>query len=246
MPYSSPTTTGITSIIRRSGPWQAGQPPRLWCHSGSVRTCSVGGSPRSGSVNSTGGRAPLWAPWNWCPPPPGTLRPETPRSNETLWSGWAMRGPQHRVWYSGDTGYFAELAQIGQRLGPFDVTLIDSGQYDEKWPDTHLSPELAVQANTLVGGKLMVPVHWGRFNLAPHSWTEPIERVRAEAACRGQSYLPLVPGVPTEPSADAVAGQQQWWPQLPWRSAAEAPINPTVNGDPDQRVNIDPCSTGTP
>ncbi|WP_433794832.1 MBL fold metallo-hydrolase [Actinoplanes sp. CA-252034] len=166
------------------------------------------------------------------------------RSSETLWSGWALRGPQHRLWYSGDTGYFAELAQIGQRLGPFDVTLIDSGQYDPKWPDTHLSPELAVEANALVRGELMIPVHWGRFSLAPHSWTEPVERVRAEAACRGQRYLALVPGVPTEPTDDAVAAQQPWWPALPWRTAAQAPINPTVNGDPDQRVDIAPCSTG--
>jgi hypothetical protein len=145
---------------------------------------------------------------------------------------------------SGDSGYFAELAQIGERLGPFDVTLIDSGQYDSKWPDTHLSPELAVQANALVGGKLMIPMHWGRFNLAPHSWTEPVERVRAEATCRDQSYLVLVPGVPTEPTTDAVAAQQQWWPALPWRTATEAPINPTVTADPDQRVDIDPCVTG--
>ena len=167
-------------------------------------------------------------------------------SNKTLWSGWALRSPQHRAWYSGDTGYFADLAQIRQRPGPFDVTLIDSGQYDAKWPDTHLSPELAVQANALVGGELMIPVHWGRFSLAPHSWTETIERVRTEAKCRNQSYLALVPGVPTEPTANAVAAQQQWWPELPWRTATEAPINPTVNGNPDQRINIDPCVNAGP
>jgi L-ascorbate metabolism protein UlaG (beta-lactamase superfamily) len=168
------------------------------------------------------------------------------RSNETLWSGWALRGPQHRAWYSGDSGYFPELAQIGQRLGPFDVTLIDSGQYDPNWPDNHLGPELAVHAHTLVGGKVMIPVHWGRFNLAPHSWTEPVERVRAEAQCRGQSHLTPVPGVPTEPTAAAVALQQQWWPALLWRTAAQAPVNPTLNGDPDQRADTSACVTGGP
>ncbi|GAA2611485.1 MBL fold metallo-hydrolase [Dactylosporangium fulvum] len=166
------------------------------------------------------------------------------RSNETLWSGWALRGPLHRVWYSGDTGYFPDLEQIGKRLGPFDVTLVESGQYDAAWPDNHLGPELAVHANALVGGRLVVPVHWGLFSLAPHSWTEPVERLRAEAQCRGQRYLVLVPGMPTEPTPDVVAAQQQWWPVLPWRTAAQAPLNPTANGNPDQRVNIVPCVVG--
>jgi L-ascorbate metabolism protein UlaG (beta-lactamase superfamily) len=164
-------------------------------------------------------------------------------TNETLWSGWSMRGPQHRAWYSGDSSWFPDLQQIGERLGPFDVTLIESGQYDSDWPDNHLGPELAVHANTLVGGKLMIPVHWALLNLAPHSWTEPVERVRAEARCRNQSHLVLVPGVPTEPTPDAVASQRQWWPSLPWRSAEQAPVNPTTSGDPDRRIDIAPCVT---
>jgi L-ascorbate metabolism protein UlaG (beta-lactamase superfamily) len=131
------------------------------------------------------------------------------RNNETLWSGWALRGPRHSTWYSGDSGYFPDIAEIGKRLGPFDVTLLDAGQYDPHWPDNHLGPELAVQANALVGGKLLIPVHWALFNLAPHNWTEPVERVRAEAECRVQPYLVLVPGVPTEPTASAVTDQRQ-------------------------------------
>ena len=166
------------------------------------------------------------------------------RGNGTLWSGWALRGPSHRVWYSGDTGYFPGLEQIGKRLGPFDVTLVESGQYDAAWPDNHLGPELAVHANALVGGELLIPVHWGLFSLAPHGWTEPVERVRAEAHCQGQRHLVLVPGVPTEPTPDAVAAQRQWWPVLPWRTAAQAPLNPTAGGDPDQRVDILPCVIG--
>jgi L-ascorbate metabolism protein UlaG (beta-lactamase superfamily) len=163
-------------------------------------------------------------------------------SNETLWSGWALRGPRHRTWYSGDSGYFADLEQIGERLGPFDVTLIESGQYDQGWPDNHLGPELAVNANVLVGGKLMIPVHWGLLNLSPHSWTEPVERTRAEARCRNQGHLVLVPGVPTEPTPAAVAAQQQWWPALPWRTAADNPLEPTVDGDPDHRIQPTPCA----
>jgi L-ascorbate metabolism protein UlaG (beta-lactamase superfamily) len=166
------------------------------------------------------------------------------RNNETLWSGWALRGPRHSTWYSGDSGYFPDIAEIGKRLGPFDVTLLDAGQYDPHWPDNHLGPELAVQANALVGGNLLIPVHWALFNLAPHTWTEPVERVRAEAECRDQPYLVLVPGVPTEPTAGAVADQRQWWPALPWRTAAQAAVNPTADGNPDKRIDYRPCVLG--
>ena len=165
-------------------------------------------------------------------------------SEKTLWAGWAVRGPAHRVWYSGDSAFFPEIAEIGTRLGPFDVTLLDTGEYDPNWPDTHFGPELAVEVNELVGGRLLIPVHWGLLSLAPHNWTEPVERVRAESGCRDQPMLVLVPGVPTEPTAEAVAVQQQWWPSLPWRTAAEVPIHPTERGDPDDRMDIPSCVPG--
>jgi L-ascorbate metabolism protein UlaG (beta-lactamase superfamily) len=149
------------------------------------------------------------------------------------------------VWYSGDSAYFPEIAEIGDRLGPFDVTLIESGEYDPNWPDNHYGPELAVEVNELVGGDLMIPVHWGLLNLAPHNWTEPVERVRAEAECRDQPSLVLTPGVPSPADLEAVTGQQQWWPDLPWRTAAEVPINPTLNGDPEQRTDFVPCALGS-
>ena len=112
-------------------------------------------------------------------------------SNQTLWTGFALVGPQHRVWYSGDSGFHEDLAQIGERLGPFDVSLLDTGQYSEHWPDVHMGPELAVRAHQLVRAKQMIPVHWALLTLSPHTWTEPIERVRAEAACRNVALLVL-------------------------------------------------------
>ena len=72
-----------------------------------------------------------------------------------------MVGARHRVWYSGDTGFHADLPIIDRRYGPFDVTLIETGQSDPLWPDNHLGPELAVAANRLVRGKAMTPAHWG-------------------------------------------------------------------------------------
>ena len=163
-----------------------------------------------------------------------------PSANETLWAGWALIGPQHRVWYSGDSGFHDQLTEIGARLGPFDVALVEAGQYDEHWPDVHYGPELAVEAARRVGTDVMVPVHWGLFSLAPHAWTEPVERVLAEAKCAGVAVRVLRPDEPTDPT-DSSAAASPWWPALATRTAAEAPVLGTQSGDPGQRIDFTPC-----
>jgi L-ascorbate metabolism protein UlaG (beta-lactamase superfamily) len=161
------------------------------------------------------------------------------RANETLWAGYALVGADHRAWYSGDTGFHSDLTRIGERLGPFDITLIDSGQYDPNWPDTHLGPELAVEANREVRGKAMMPVHWGLLKLANHVWTEPVERVLAAAHCRGVNVLTPRPGESIEPTRTPTT--PRWWPQKPWQSAERQPVIATRNGVSSDRVQIAPC-----
>lgn len=139
-----------------------------------------------------------------------------------LWAGWALLGPQHRVYYSGDTGLFPAMREIGARLGPFDLTMIEVGQYGSAWPDWHLGPEQAVVAHQLVRGRVMLPVHWGTFALAYHAWTEPIERVLAEAKLRDVSLFVPKPGQSFEPAA--LPALERWWPNVPWKTATEAPI----------------------
>lgn len=143
-------------------------------------------------------------------------------SDDTLWAGWSIASSQHRVYYSGDTAMFPGLDEIGERLGPFDVTLIESGAYDALWPDVHLGPEQAVEAHRMVRGKLMMPVHWGTFNLANHSWVEPAERVWQ--ACRRTDILLAIarPGESIDPASPPAV--ERWWPQVPWQNDDEAPI----------------------
>ena len=97
--------------------------------------------------------------------------------NATLWAGWALIGETRRIFYSGDTALHPEFNDIGERLGPFDVTLMETGAYNQLWSDVHLGPEQAIIAHQLVKGKTMIPVHWGLFDLALHGWTEPAERI---------------------------------------------------------------------
>ncbi|MDD9938227.1 MAG: MBL fold metallo-hydrolase [Myxococcales bacterium] len=140
----------------------------------------------------------------------------------TLWAGWAIVGPEHRVFYSGDTAMFPGLAEIGRRLGPFDVTMIEVGAYNQLWADVHLGPEQAVDAHRMLQGELMIPVHWGLFDLAMHSWTEPIERVLSAARRRGVRVASPRPGESVEPVERPEP--KRWWPQRPWQRADEAPV----------------------
>ena len=165
------------------------------------------------------------------------------RGDGTLWAGYALLGAQHRAWYSGDTGFHSALEEIGRRFGPFDVTLIEAGQYDKDWPDWHLGPEQAVEAHRLVRGKRMIPVHWGLLKLAHHSWTEPAERVLAAAKCRNVDVLVPRPGESIEPERSS--SPVRWWPEIPWRSAHETPIVATRDGDASQRFEALPCDSSS-
>ena len=143
-------------------------------------------------------------------------------TDRTLWAGWAFTGAARRAYYAGDTAMQAEFAEIGARLGPFDLTMIEVGAYDALWPDVHIGPEQAVAAHRLVRGDVLLPVHWGLFDLALHGWTEPIERVLAAAAREGVRVATPRPGGMVEPAA--LAPVERWWPALPWRTVDEAPV----------------------
>jgi L-ascorbate metabolism protein UlaG (beta-lactamase superfamily) len=148
--------------------------------------------------------------------------------DKTLWAGFAFLGTHHRVYFSGDTGFFPGLAEIGERLGPFDLTLIEAGAYGQAWPDWHLGPEQAVQAHALVQGRALLPIHWGTFKLAAHGWTEPVERVLAAARPAGIPVFVPRPGESLEPGLQPALAR--WWPELPWHTAREVPILATLDG----------------
>ncbi|MBJ6764405.1 MBL fold metallo-hydrolase [Myxococcaceae bacterium JPH2] len=140
----------------------------------------------------------------------------------TLWAGYAVRGPTHRAYYSGDTGLFPAMKAIGEKLGPFDVTMIEVGQYHQAWPDWHIGPEQAVRAHQLVQGRVFLPVHWGLLGLAAHGWTEPIERALAAADKAGVTAIAPRPGQSVEPGSPPPL--ERWWPSLPWRTGEQDPI----------------------
>ena len=130
--------------------------------------------------------------------------------NRTLWSSWALRGERHRVFFSGDTGLTEEFREVGARLGPFDLVMLEVGAFHPFWGDIHLGPENALAAHRMLGGGALMPVHWGTFNLALHAWDEPVETLWAQAA-GARLFTPRL-GNPSEPAR--VEHPTAWWRAL--------------------------------
>ena len=145
-----------------------------------------------------------------------------------LWSGWALLGPRHRVYYSGDTGLFPAMREIGERLGPFDLTMIEIGPVRPRLARLAHRPGAGGRRARLVRGKVMLPVHWGKFVLAYHGWTEPIERALAAARARRRDDPVAEAG--RERRARGRPARERWWPALPLQTAAEDPIVSSQNG----------------
>jgi L-ascorbate metabolism protein UlaG (beta-lactamase superfamily) len=133
-------------------------------------------------------------------------------NNETLWTSWVVKGPQHRFFFSGDSGYSDAFARIGKEHGPFDLTLIKIGASDPTWSEIHMTPEEAVQVDRDLGGRVMIPVHWGTFNLAYHAWRDPVDRAVAAAGRVGVHIVVPKPGQFVEPSAPPAL--ERWWDGL--------------------------------
>ncbi|HFJ9426307.1 MBL fold metallo-hydrolase [Bacillus cereus] len=101
--------------------------------------------------------------------------------DRSLWCSWLILGQETKIFFSGDSGYAPHFKEIGDKYGPFDLTLMECGQYDPRWSAIHMLPEETVQAHIDVKGELLLPIHWGAFTLALHEWSDPIERVTKEA-----------------------------------------------------------------
>ncbi|WP_062213316.1 MBL fold metallo-hydrolase [Streptomyces sp. NBRC 109706] len=136
---------------------------------------------------------------------------------QTLWASWVVAGPEHRIFHSGDTGYFPGFAGTGREHGPFDATMMQIGAYSERfWPDIHMTPEEGVRAHLdLAAGQdpgVLLPIHWGTFNLGPHAWEEPAERTVAAAEESGVPLAAPRPGESFEPSGELPSAP--WWRPL--------------------------------
>lgn len=132
--------------------------------------------------------------------------------NTTLWASWVIETAHHKLFFSGDTGLFPELADIGREHGPFDLTMLEIGAYHPAWGTIHLGPHNAVLAHEMLRGKRLLPIHWGTFDLALHTWDAPGEELLQYGQERKtQLVLPRL-GQVIEPTRDQPP--VAWWREV--------------------------------
>jgi L-ascorbate metabolism protein UlaG (beta-lactamase superfamily) len=109
--------------------------------------------------------------------------------NQSLWSSFVLQTPTMKIYIGGDSGYDTHFKIIGDELGPFDLVMLECGQYNAWWQHIHMMPEETIQAAIDLKAKRLFPIHWGKFQLAMHDWDEPITRATAEADRLSQTAI---------------------------------------------------------
>ncbi|MEM8848382.1 MAG: MBL fold metallo-hydrolase, partial [Bacteroidota bacterium] len=128
---------------------------------------------------------------------------------KTLWSSWVIQSNGENIFFSGDSGYAEHFKQIGEKYGPFDFAMIECGQYNRLWPDIHMFPEETAQAGVDVKAERIMPIHWGAFKLALHTWTDPIKRVAKKSEELGVKLVAPKIGEPIFFKQDMALNP--WW-----------------------------------
>ena len=127
----------------------------------------------------------------------------------TLWGSWVIIGNKRRLYFSGDSGYFPGFKEIGEKYGPFDITFMECGAYNEGWSEIHMFPEETAQAHLDVNGKLLMPIHWGKFDLSLHPWKESVQRLEKKAQAENISLF--TPEIGQTVSLADSSDLDLWW-----------------------------------
>ena len=128
---------------------------------------------------------------------------------KSFWGGWALHCQDLNIWFSGDGGDGGHFIDIADRLGPFDFTWIECGQYNELWKQIHLMPECSASIAKAVNSSCAMPVHWGAFSLAMHPWTEPVERFIEAANLASLNFI--TPRIGEMIVGSELTSKDSWW-----------------------------------
>ncbi|SKD04755.1 L-ascorbate metabolism protein UlaG, beta-lactamase superfamily [Chitinophaga ginsengisegetis] len=127
----------------------------------------------------------------------------------SLWSSFVLEIFGYKIFIGGDSGYDTHFKAIGDKFGPFDLVILECGQYNDYWPFIHMNPEETVQAAIDLQARALLPVHWGKFVLAMHAWNDSPKRVTTAGAQRG--LLVTTPRIGEPVTVGAHYPQEHWW-----------------------------------
>lgn len=133
--------------------------------------------------------------------------------NKATWASFVLQTPAHRIFIGGDSGYDTHFKAIGNTHGPFDLAILECGQYNKSWKYIHMMPEETVQAAQDLGAKKLLPVHWAKFALSLHAWDEPIQRVYKAAAEKNMPLLTPMIGEQVNIDDDSQTFSA-WWKDI--------------------------------
>jgi len=131
------------------------------------------------------------------------------KRNSSHWASWVLVGKHQKIYFSGDGGYGSHFKEIGEKYGPFDLAFLECGQYNKAWADIHMMPEESVQAGIDLNADLIMPIHWGAFQLAVHEWTDPIKRFKAKA--KEEKRRMIHPYIGDRFVLGRDLPQEEWW-----------------------------------
>jgi L-ascorbate metabolism protein UlaG (beta-lactamase superfamily) len=134
------------------------------------------------------------------------------KRNRSIWLSFVLQSPTKKLYLGGDSGYDTHFADIGARYGPFDLAILECGQYNAYWRYIHMMPEETVQAGIDLKAKKIMPVHWGKFSLSLHDWDEPIKRAAAEA--RKKNITLIHPMIGEEVDLENLTQYSPWWEKI--------------------------------
>jgi len=131
------------------------------------------------------------------------------KRNQAVWLSFVLNTPTKRLYIGGDSGYDTFFKTAGELFGPFDLAILECGQYNKNWKYIHMMPEQTVQAAKDLNAKVLLPVHWGKFPLALHDWDEPIKRVSMASK---KENMPLAhPMIGEILDLDNLGNTNNWW-----------------------------------
>ena len=134
------------------------------------------------------------------------------KRNQSAWMSFVLQTPSMKIFLGGDSGYDTHFAEIGNEHGPFDLAILECGQYNAYWKYIHMMPEETVQAGIDLKTKKILPVHWSKFSLSIHDWDESIKRITIEAANKS---MPLIyPMIGEQVDLDNPAASGRWWEKI--------------------------------